>query len=514
MSGRWGLQAKMTASYVLVTAAAVVLVEVVVAVLLAALTPRSAPAAQLQVTANNYANAAMRLSARLGRLPNDRELQLGDPTLRLRPGEARLSADGASVRIPSTPTLQDDAQPMSLALLLDRSGRVVVSSYPARYKVGDQVGEGDIEALLSKSTAQPAADSKVDKLPQGLGSADVRSAAVSVYDLRSAEGVEKAPKIPPPNLLGLVYVQIPAAVRFSPPPPLSATTALLAGVLVLAGAVPVGLVFGLLSTRRLIGRLRRLAATTVAVAGGDFHHRLPAAGADEVAQLERNFNRMAKRLDAAMAAERQLAGAGERARITRELHDSISQDLFSLHMLAGGLRKALPASSPLQPQVETMERTASQTMNEMQALLLELRPVALGDAGLVAALEEVCRAYRDRVGVVVDVELEPVELAPAAEHAVLRVVQEALANAVKHAGPSRIALRLRRLDGQVEVLVSDDGVGFDPAGAGERHGLGLRLMRERVTELGGGFQLDSSPNGGTSVRILLPMGVVAGAPPR
>jgi signal transduction histidine kinase len=126
----------------------------------------------------------------------------------------------------------------------------------------------------------------------------------------------------------------------------------------------------------------------------------------------------------------------------------------------------------------------------------------------------VCRAYRDRLGVVVDAELEPVELAPAAEHAALRVVQEALANAVKHAHPSQIALRLRRLDGQVEALVSDDGDGFEPARAGERRGLGLRLMRERVLELGGGFQLDSSPSTGTSVRILLPIGLAAGAPPR
>jgi signal transduction histidine kinase len=514
MSRRWGLQAKMTASYVLVTAAAVVLVEVVVAVLLATLARAADPTPQLQLTATSYANAAMQLSARLDRLPNDRDLQLGDPTLRLRPGEARLSADGAGVRIPYTPTRQDDAQPMSMALLLDTSGRVVASSYPARYRVGDQLGAAEIGGLLGKLAALPPAGSKPAKTPADLGSSDVRSVTAAVYDLRQPGALEEQPKLPSSNLLGMVYVQIPAAARLAPPPPLSTTTALLTGGLVLAGAVPVGLLFGLLSTRRLIGRLRRLADTTVAVAGGDFHHRLPAAGADEVAQLERNFNRMAERLDAAMAAERQLAGAGERARIARELHDSISQDLFSLHMLAGGLRKALPASSPLQPQVETMERTASQTMNEMQALLLELRPVALEDVGLMPALEELCRAYRARLGVVVDAALEPVDLAPAVEHAVLRVVQEALANAVKHAQPSRIALRLRRRDGQVEVLVSDDGSGFDPARAGERHGMGLRLMRERVTELGGDFRLDSSPGEGTSVRILLPLGLAAGAPPR
>ncbi len=278
------------------------------------------------------------------------------------------------------------------------------------------------------------------------------------------------------------------------------------GLLVLAAAVPVGLAFGLLSTRRLTGRLRRLAATTVAVAEGDYQQRVAVSGGDEVAQLEANLNRMAARLAAAMASQRQLAEAAERARIARELHDAVSQDLFSLRLLAGGLRKALPPGSQLRPQVETMEQTATTTMHEMQALLLELRPPALEDAGLVAALEELCRAYRERLGVTVDAELEPVQLAAPAEHAVLRVVQEALANAVKHAQPTRIRLRLRQLDGQVEVAVSDDGGGFEPARAEQRHGLGLGLMRERAAELGGTFQVDSAPGQGTRVRILLPEG--------
>jgi signal transduction histidine kinase len=277
-------------------------------------------------------------------------------------------------------------------------------------------------------------------------------------------------------------------------------------------AVPVGLVFGLLSTRRLFGRVRRLAATTLAVADGDLRQRVPVAGRDEVAQLEGSFNRMAGRLEAAMAAERQLAGTTERARIARELHDAISQDLFSLRLLAAGLRKALPADSPLRPQVETMERTATGTMHEMQALLLELRPVALEDAGLVPALEELCHAYRERLGVRIDAELEPVTLDPPAEHAVLRVVQEALANAVRHGRPYqdnqpqalRIVLRLHQRDGQVTVAVEDDGAGFDPAEATQRHGLGLGLMRERVAELGGTFQLESTPGQGASMRVRLP----------
>ena len=154
-----------------------------------------------------------------------------------------------------------------------------------------------------------------------------------------------------------------------------------------------------------------------------------------------------------------------------------------------------------------MEQTATQTMHEMQALLLELRPVVLEDAGLIPALEELCSAYQERLGVTIDADLDPVTLAPPAEHAVLRIVQEALANAVKHAQPNRIRLRLHHQDGQVAaVTVTDDGAGFDPSLATQRHGMGLGLMRERVAELGGTLQLDSTPGQGTTVQILLPGG--------
>jgi signal transduction histidine kinase len=512
-----GLQAKMTASYVLVTAVAVVLVEaVVLGFVLPGVDSASEPTALVQLTAVDYAGQAARLSAGLGRLPTASEFQLGEPRLRLRPGEAQVAPDGGGVRIPYTTIRHDDAEPMSLALLLAPDGEIVASSYPARYRVGARIGEPGVGALPAGIRSPLTNGWKLAGGPTSTPSGRVLWAAAPVTDfvpedLPPSKGrlVAKPPPLPGLVPLGAVYVQVPAGFAGAGEPA-AGFDGLLAqlwvGLLVLVAAVPVGVIFGLLSTRRLIGRLRRLAASTVAVAEGDYQHRLPVTGGDEVAQLERNFNRMAERLAAAMAAERQLAGAGERARIGRELHDSISQDLFSMRLLAGGLRKALPADSPLRSQVETMEHTAAGTMQEMQALLLELRPVALADAGLIPALEELCQAYHDRLGVMVEAELEPVELAPPVEHAMLRVVQEALANAVKHARPTQITLRLRQHDGQVEVVVSDNGSGFDPARAEERHGMGLGLMRERVAELGGTFQLDSAPGEGATVRIVLPRG--------
>jgi signal transduction histidine kinase len=173
-------------------------------------------------------------------------------------------------------------------------------------------------------------------------------------------------------------------------------------------------------------------------------------------------------------------------------------------MLAGGLRKALPPSSAVLPEVETMERTASATMREMQALLLELRPVALDEVGLAAALQQLCMAYRERLGVEIRADTEPLVLPTVLEHALLRVAQEAIANAVKHANASAIRLRLQAGAGTVVLEVADDGTGLDPAHEGATAGLGLRAMRERVTEQGGTLGIGAAHVGGTIVRACFP----------
>ena len=247
------------------------------------------------------------------------------------------------------------------------------------------------------------------------------------------------------KVYGMLYLEVPAAA-----PGIGGSTVspglIRTGVVVLAVAVPAGLAFGLVSTRRLTRRLKRLTALTLEVADGGFDRRVPVSGYDEVSQLEENFNRMAAQLQASLDARRQLAEANarhqERSRIARELHDSISQELFSLSVLAGGLRRALPPGSAVLTEVETMERTAGDTMREMQFLLLALRPVALEEVGLASAIEGVCHAYTERLGVRVRADLEPVALSPALEHAVLRVTQEALANAVRHGEADLVTVRL------------------------------------------------------------------------
>ena len=138
--------------------------------------------------------------------------------------------------------------------------------------------------------------------------------------------------------------------------------------------VPIGALFGLLASRRLVRRVRRLERATVAVTDGDYSFALPTSGRDEVGRLEANFTTMTHQLNSALAAERERASsearAAERARIAREIHDAISQHLFGLRMLASGMRRADPDNE----QIRAIERITEEALRDTQALLLGAAP--------------------------------------------------------------------------------------------------------------------------------------------
>jgi signal transduction histidine kinase len=510
-----GLQAKMTASYVAVTAVAVLAVE---AVVIGVVAPRALSQQELETrvraTASGYAGKLSEGAAALGRLP---VALLGDQGARLTPGRAQPDSNGGVI-IPLTGSGRCDPGPASFVIVVSSELTVLATSYPACYRQGAQLAR--LPPAVVKVVKQQAAGAGTAAAASGQviwaaypvlvggappkGKPELPAAGPSATP-GSASGGARAGGLKGTRSLGTVYLQVPAAATVSAGLNPSLVRA---GLLLLVLTIPAGIGFGLLSTRRLTRRLGLLAASTLEVAGGSFDKRVRVSGNDEVSQLEENFNRMAARLAASLAAERQLAGANarheERSRIARELHDSISQDLFSLSMLAGGLRKALPPGSPVLAEVQTMEQTASATMREMQALLLEIRPVALDELGLVAALRELCGAYRERLGVEITADLDSLLLPTTLEHAMLRVAQEAIANAVRHAGPAAIALRLHADDSCVTLEVADDGHGFDPVQQAGTAGLGLRAMRERVREQGGTLHVGPGSGRGTIVQAVFP----------
>jgi signal transduction histidine kinase len=213
--------------------------------------------------------------------------------------------------------------------------------------------------------------------------------------------------------------------------------------------------------------------------------------------------------------ERELAIVEERTRLARELHDAVAQKLFALRLTAeaaGGLIEADPqrARSHL-GQISALAREAAE---ELRAAVGELRPAELDEDGLAAALRKqidvVDRAHQARGGPRVVFRDEPISaLPPAHEQVVLRVAQEALHNALRHAAAKRIELSLSpAARGGAVLTVTDDGCGFETesgSGPGGR-GLGLVSMRERADSVGGRVQVDSVPGQGTTVRLEVPGG--------
>jgi PAS domain S-box-containing protein len=205
----------------------------------------------------------------------------------------------------------------------------------------------------------------------------------------------------------------------------------------------------------------------------------------------------------------QLAVSEERNRLARELHDSVTQELFSMTMIAG----ALPALMERNPavakeRVDRLHELSRGALAEMRALLFALRPAALAEEGLVSALSKHAAAFESREGIRVHLEVDGEGRLPQpCEEALYRIFGEALNNVVKHAKARNVWVQLAIGDDESALLVRDDGIGFDITPQTGVHTMGLTSMRERVAALKGDFRVESAPGQGTSIRVTVPVGV-------
>jgi signal transduction histidine kinase len=206
---------------------------------------------------------------------------------------------------------------------------------------------------------------------------------------------------------------------------------------------------------------------------------------------------------------RELTIVGERARIAHELHDAVSQKIFSLRLTAQAAA-ALVDRDPVRAKGELRQvaALAAEAADELRSAVVELRPAALDEDGLVATLrtqvQVLDRAHTARV----TFQALGVRVLPAAqEEALLRVAQEALHNALRHADAGRVDVTLARHGRGALLRVSDDGSGFDPSAVRQagRH-LGLVSMRDRASGVGGGLTVESAPGKGTVIEMEVPGG--------
>jgi signal transduction histidine kinase len=205
----------------------------------------------------------------------------------------------------------------------------------------------------------------------------------------------------------------------------------------------------------------------------------------------------------------------ERARLARELHDEVGQHLTALGLGLQALSDVAPPGSEVDRRAGQLRELVASLSQEMHALAIRLRPKALDDFGLKAAIDAYVDAWSQRSGITIDLHATSIErLSPNVESAIYRVVQEALTNVARHSRATRASVVVERRDGQVVAIIEDDGRGFDARSGGdlrEHGGLGLLGIHERASLLGGSAQVESTVGTGTTVIVRIPLSAPAGS---
>jgi signal transduction histidine kinase len=229
--------------------------------------------------------------------------------------------------------------------------------------------------------------------------------------------------------------------------------------------------------------------------------------AQEAAEREALLAELLSTRDRLAETEREQGALAERARLAREIHDTVAQGLSSIQLLLHAAERADPDRPGIE-HVRLARETAAESLAETRAFIRELTPPAL-DAGLGEALRRLGEAQSTPGGLRVEVETPPsLDLPMDLQTALLRIAQGAVANVRQHAGAHRASLTVRVDRDETVLVVADDGVGFDPqtvaAGPGGADSFGLRAIAERVAQLDGTLDIDSAPGHGTRLTVTVP----------
>lgn len=257
----------------------------------------------------------------------------------------------------------------------------------------------------------------------------------------------------------------------------------------------IGTLTGLLITHNVTRRLYSITRAAEAWSGGDFAALVRDSTRDEIGQLGQDLNGMAEQLQALVTARHRMAVLEERQRMQRELHDAVKQQLFAATMQIAAARTCFATDTPQSYRhIIEAEHMAGQAQRELTTLIHAVQPDDLVGKPFADALDALCQQWSRQAGVPVEIQVEREHnLLPDAEAALYRVVQEALANVMRHSAATHVVVRLLERDDTVILAVVDNGQGFDPTV--NTSGFGLRSMRERIAALGGDLVIESSWEG-------------------
>jgi NarL family two-component system sensor histidine kinase LiaS len=287
-------------------------------------------------------------------------------------------------------------------------------------------------------------------------------------------------------------------------------------------AIPVGLVLTWLIVRPTMRRLSRLTQVSRQFATGDFEVRVGDHTQDEVGRLAQQFDDMADALEQNFGVLRDLAQRNaelarqaeesaiqaERHRISRDLHDAIAQRLFSLSVSTSTLPDLIQRDQEQGvQQARTIATLAEQTLLDLRALLVDLRPSNIIQHGLADALQALCDEWgkTHRVRIDCSIVLGGGYIPAGIEDVIYRVAQESISNVIKHAHATAIDMSLVKGQRQITLSVTDNGAGFDPENASDEGHFGLMSMHERARSVGGTITIESETARGTTLRLVLPL---------
>lgn len=256
------------------------------------------------------------------------------------------------------------------------------------------------------------------------------------------------------------------------------------------------------SHRRIFKNLRRIV-----------HNQPIEAGEDELSQMmmqlsekTQSLTQQLQRTENVDLAKKEDIIQEERKRIARDLHDTVSQELFAAVMILSGISYSLPTidRDSLQEQLKNTEAILTNAQNDLRVMLLHLRPTELEGRSLKQGLEMIVQEIQDKSTITVTFKTNLKTLPKPIEDHLFRIVQEFISNTLKHAKADHLDIYLHQIERSVQLKMIDNGVGFDVEEA-KKISYGLKNMEDRVTDMAGSFQMISAPNQGVTMTIVLPL---------
>ncbi|WP_026691755.1 sensor histidine kinase [Alteribacter aurantiacus] len=280
-----------------------------------------------------------------------------------------------------------------------------------------------------------------------------------------------------------------------------------------------GVTAGLLAGSYIKSKLTVIRTEVEAVSKGKKRAGLNGEQLQEMKDLERSLTALeqkimeqtkaAQRLVTEHAKERekslQEVVAEERTRLARELHDSVSQQLFAASMMMATINETSPPEDDtMKKQLTMIGRMIEQSQLEMRALLLHLRPIALKNKTLEEGVKELLSELKEKVPLQIQVKAEPLELEKGVEDHLFRILQEAVSNILRHSKAEKMTVLCVSRDEYVILRITDNGIGFSVDDAIERSSYGLTNMKERAEAIGGAFKIVSVEGEGTYYEVKVP----------